>query len=90
MKIEIETILFFVLGLGILYFMGQMIFAPAKTMCKFLANSLIGAAVAIGLNLVGRSVGFYVPINPVTAIIIGTLGLPGILLIFLLKLILGF
>lgn len=90
MKVEIETILFFVLGLGILYFMGQMIFAPAKTMCKFLANSLIGAAVAIVLNLAGQQFGFYFPVNPVTAIIIGTLGLPGILLIFLLKLILGF
>ena len=89
MDIDIQTILFFALGLGILYFMGQMIFAPAKTVTKFLANSLIGAAVAVILNLVGNQVGFNFPVNPVTAIIIGTLGLPGVLLIFILKLILG-
>ena len=89
MGIDIQTILFFILGLGILYFMGQMIFAPAKTITKFIANSLIGAAVAIVLNIIGEQVGFYFPVNPVTAIIIGTLGLPGVLLIFVLKLILG-
>lgn len=90
MGISWQVILFFGLGLVILYFLGKMILSPSKIFIKFLVNSLIGAAVVIIINLVGERFGFYFPVNPFTAITVGVLGVPGVILIFVLKLILGF
>ena len=90
MGITWQTILFFALGLSILYFLGYIILSPVKILMKFMLSSIIGAAVVIVINLIGEQMGFYFPVNPLTAVIVGTLGLPGVLLIFVLKLILGF
>ncbi|TCW39441.1 pro-sigmaK processing inhibitor BofA family protein [Laceyella sacchari] len=49
--------------------------------------SAIGGLVLFLINLVGQYVHFHIPINPVTAIVAGMLGAPGVLYLVAVKLI---
>ncbi|MFZ5974904.1 MAG: pro-sigmaK processing inhibitor BofA family protein, partial [Bacillota bacterium] len=60
-----------------------------KVLMKFLLNGVIGGLMLWILNLVGGYIGISVVINPVTALIAGFLGVPGVVLILLLQVILG-
>jgi inhibitor of the pro-sigma K processing machinery len=87
--IGIQEILFFALGLTLLYFLGYIILSPFTLVMKFVLNSFLGAAVVVIINLIGQNFGFTIPVNPASALIVGFLGLPGVVLLFLLKIILG-
>ena len=52
--------------------------APVKLVWKLLANGACGFACLWLLNTVAGFTGIYFPINAVTVLISGTLGLPGI------------
>ena len=87
--IGLQEILFFALGLMLLYFLGYIILSPFTLLMKFVLNSFLGAAVLVVINLIGQNFGVTIPLNPATALIVGFLGLPGVALLFVLKLILG-
>jgi len=87
--IGLQEILFFALGLMLLYFLGYIILSPFTLLMKFVLNSFLGAAVLVVINLIGQNFGVTIPLNPATALIVGFLGLPGVALLFILKLILG-
>ena len=87
--IGLQEILFFALGLVLLYFLGYIILSPFTLLMKFVLNSFLGAAVLVVINLIGQNFGVPIPLNPATALIVGFLGLPGVALLFVLKLILG-
>ena len=87
--IGLQEILFFALGLVLLYFLGYIILSPFTLLMKFVLNSFLGAAVVVVINLIGQNFGVTIPLNPATALIVGFLGLPGVALLFVLKLILG-
>lgn len=75
-------------GLGALYLFGRIFAMPIKWILRLLANALLGGAVLIAINVVGGPLGFHIGINPVTALVVGLLGLPGVLLLLLLSLLL--
>ena len=81
-------ILYFVLGIVLLYLSGRLLLAPFKLLLKLGLNSLLGAAAIVIINLIGRSFHFMIPLNPLNAVLTGVFGLPGVLLIFLIRLIL--
>lgn len=87
--IGLKEILFFALGLCLLYFLGYIILSPFSLLMKFILSAFLGAAVVVVINLVGGSFGVTIPVNPATALIVGFLGLPGVVLLLVLKLILG-
>ncbi|TCS95434.1 pro-sigmaK processing inhibitor BofA family protein [Hazenella coriacea] len=68
-------------GAGIIFFMmlNRSIKKPLKWIWMGLLYSAIGALVLFIVNLLGQVMDFHIPINPVTAMITGLLGLPGIL-----------
>ena len=90
MKLEFDPmlILYFVLGIIVLYFSGRLILAPFKLILKLGLNSILGAAAIVIINLIGQSFHFMIPLNPLNALLTGVFGLPGVLLIFLIRLIL--
>jgi inhibitor of the pro-sigma K processing machinery len=87
--IGFQEILFFALGLVLLYFLGYIILSPFTLLMKFILSAFLGAAAVVVINLAGASFGVTIPVNPATALIVGFLGLPGVVLIFVLKLIFG-
>ncbi len=59
----------------------------AKRLIELLINSLIGIIVLWLLNKFGGSLGISIPINFITAIVVGILGFPGVIILLLLNLI---
>ena len=77
----------YVLGLLILFVVTKIFFKPIKFTVRLIANSIIGALVLYLINLLRPVLGIYIGINPVTALITGLLGLPGVCLILVLQII---
>lgn len=59
--------------------------APIRWAFKLLINALIGFVALFLVNILGSFVGLSLGINWLNAIITGTLGLPGIVLLLLIK-----
>lgn len=86
--IDFQVILFFALGLVLLYFTGWLLLAPLRIILKLLINGILGGLILLLINIVGGIFSVTIPINPLSALIAGYFGLPGIILLFLLKIIL--
>lgn len=80
------TVIFaYMFGLFLIYLIGRMFLMPIKLVFRLIYNALIGGALLWVLNFIGGHVGFTIAINPVTALIAGFLGLPGVILLILFK-----
>ncbi|WP_129721660.1 pro-sigmaK processing inhibitor BofA family protein [Xylanivirga thermophila] len=88
LNIPVNVIVAYGLGLLLLYVIGWLLLVPFKVIWKFIFNGILGGIVLWILNMVGKHIGVVIAINPVTAIIVGFLGIPGIILILLLQFIL--
>ena len=87
--IDFMVVLFFALGLVLLYLTGWLLLAPLKLIMKLLVSGLLGGLMLLVINLVGGFFSVTIAINPLSAVIAGYFGLPGIILLLLLKLILA-
>lgn len=83
---EYNVIFAYVFGIVLLYVVGRMFLMPIKLIFRLIYNALIGGAMLWALNFVGLHIGFTIAINPITALIAGFLGLPGVILLILFKL----
>ena len=86
--IDFMVVLFFALGLVLLYLTGWLLLAPLKFIMKLLVNGLLGGLLLLVINLIGGFFSVTIAINPLSAVIAGYFGLPGIVLLLLIKLIL--
>ena len=78
---EAGIFLAYSVGLLVVYFFGRMMLVPLKKLMKLLLNSVIGGACLLAINVLGSSFGIAVPINILTAICTGILGVPGVIAI---------
>ena len=85
MGIGFDVIIAYVVGLLLLFLIGWLLITPIKVLLKFILNGVIGGLMLWALNLLGGALGISVAINPVTALIAGFLGVPGVILILLLQ-----
>lgn len=79
----------YALGLILLYVLGWLLLVPLKMILKFIYNGIIGGIVLWLLNVVGGIIGVTIAINPVNALVVGFLGIPGVILLLLLQWILA-
>lgn len=56
---------------------------PIKTVSKIFFNALVGTILLIPLNYILAPVGFFVGINLFTIIVMGVLGFPGVIMLYL-------
>ncbi|MDR6225323.1 pro-sigmaK processing inhibitor BofA family protein [Desmospora profundinema] len=75
-----------VIGLLLLMFVSRSIIKPLRWMWFGILYTAVGALVLFVLNLAGEWIDFRLPINPVTALITGLLGLPGVVCLIVVKL----
>ena len=87
--IDFTVMLFFALGLVLLYFSGWLLLAPLKFILKLIVSGVLGGVLLLLLNLVGGIFSVNIAINPLSAIIAGYFGVPGIVLLLVLKIILA-
>lgn len=75
--------------LVILYIVAQVFLKPIKLLWKLILNSAIGLVLLLVVNYGGAYFDFSLPINPITVLVAGFLGLPGIILLICFQLLLG-
>lgn len=85
MAIDYSVILAYIFGIIFLFVIGRILLVPMKIVLKFIYNALIGGIILLGINFIGNLVGFNIALNIVTALVVGILGLPGIILLVILK-----
>ena len=76
----------YAVGLIALFLIGKMLMKPFKWILKLLCNALVGGLLLILFNVVGSQFDFIININPVTSLIAGFLGVPGVILLVFLNL----
>ncbi len=74
--------------LVVIYIGAQLIMKPLKLISKLIINSLIGILLLLIANYGGSFFGFELPINVITILVAGFLGIPGILLLVCFQLLL--
>lgn len=88
MDLTIGTLVAFLIGLVLLYFIGMLLVIPIRIIIKLIINGIIGGVILLLFNLVGGLFGAFIPINPLNAIIVGILGVPEVILLLILQFIL--
>ncbi len=89
MAIDYGVILAYGVGIILLFILGRIFIVPLKAVLKLVINALLGAVAILLINWVGGLIGFHIALNIYTAFIVGTLGIPGFVLLVILKLIFG-
>ncbi len=83
---ELASIGAFAVGLIAIYFIAKIITLPAKIALKLLYNGALGGILLWVVNLIGSNFGFEIGINFISALIAGFLGIPGVVILALWKL----
>lgn len=77
-----------IFGLITVYILIWILYSPIKAFLKIVLNSAIGTAALVVINFIFGFAGFSVGINIWTAASVGLLGVPGLFLVILLKVLL--
>jgi inhibitor of the pro-sigma K processing machinery len=86
---DTKSILIFIACIAIIMIFGKYFLFPIKKIIKLVFNSLLGALLIFIINLIGTSFNFHIGLSIVNAIIVGLLGIPGAILLILLKIFCG-
>lgn len=85
MSINYSVILAYAVGIIVLFIVGRVLLVPMKVVLKLVYNALLGAIVLIVVNFLGGYIGFHLALNVITAFVVGILGVPGFILLVVLK-----
>ena len=69
-----------------LFLFGRIFIVPLKKILKLVLNSIAGGLVIFLINLIGANFEFHVGLNVFTSILVGLLGLPGAVILVIVKL----
>ena len=83
METGFATLVGYALGLLVIIVVLGIFLKPVKTFVKFLANSLASIGIVALINYFGAFFGIHIGINPISAIALGLLGIPAIVLILI-------
>jgi len=72
--------------LVIIFIIAKLIMKPIKLVWKLVINSIIGLVLLMLANYIGAYLDFSLPLNVLTVLIAGFLGIPGILLLICFQL----
>ena len=89
MKLDTNTIIIYIACICFLFLFGKIFILPLKSVLRLVLNSILGGILIYIINLIGSLFGFHIGLNYITAIFAGILGIPGTILLVILKLILG-
>lgn len=83
--LQFNVIIAYVFGLILLYVIGWILVVPLKVILKLIYNGILGGIALIVINVLGGFIGISIGINPITALIVGALGMPGVVLLLFLQ-----
>ena len=82
---ETNSIIAFLACVSVLFVFGKILVLPMKKILKLLMNSVLGGILICIINIVCASFNFHIGLNLGTSIFIGILGVPGAILLVILK-----
>lgn len=85
MHFDMTSIMAYVTGLVLVFVFCRIFIKPIKWMIKLLINGILGGLILAAVNFVGGFAGITVIINPLSALISGLLGVPGVILVIILQ-----
>ena len=85
---ELNAVIMFITCIICLFIFGKIFIWPLKNILKLVFNSILGGILIYIINLIGMNFGFHIGLNLVTATTVGVLGVPGAILLVILKIIL--
>ena len=80
-----KIVLIFIACIAILVVFGKSFAWPIKLITKLIINSALGTLLIFIINLVGTSFNFHIGLNVINSVIVGILGIPGAVLLILIK-----
>jgi inhibitor of the pro-sigma K processing machinery len=89
LNVDYRVIFAYIAGIIFLYILGRFLLVPMKVVAKLIYSALIGGILLLIINFAGESFGFHIAFNVITALIAGFLGVPGIILLVVMKYMFG-
>ena len=84
MDMQIDVFLTYVGVVVLVFVTGKIFLWPLKVILRLTVNSILGGIGIFLINIVGSGFGIMIPLNMISAVMVGILGLPGtVLLLFL-------
>lgn len=87
--LDYNSIIAFIACIFFIFIVGKIFILPLKTILKFILNSVVGGIIIFIINLIGGFWNFHIGLNIFTSIIVGILGVPGTILVIMIKLLIG-
>lgn len=87
--LDINSIIVYIACIIFLFLIGRFFIIPLKSIAKLIGNSIIGGILIFIINSIGSLFDFHIGLNIGTAIVTGILGIPGVILLILLKIFIG-
>ena len=81
-----QNVIIYLACICFIFLLGKIFIVPIKTVLKLAINSILGGVLIYIINLIGGTFGFHIGLNLITSICIGILGIPGAILLVVLKL----
>ena len=79
--ISLDMLVYALVGLALLFLIIKLLKWPLK----ILINGILGIILLYIANIVGSYIGFVLPVNAISALIAGFLGIPGIIFLVLFQ-----
>lgn len=83
---DFNSIIAYIACIFFLFIFGKVFIVPIKTILKLVLNSVLGGLVIFLINFIGSFFNFHIGLNLITSIFIGILGIPGAIVIVVIKL----
>lgn len=87
MGVQMGVFLTYVGAIVLIFLVGKIFLWPIKLVLKLAASSIIGGLAILLINAVGTGLGIFIPLNLISAVIVGVLGIPGAVLLLILTVI---
>lgn len=85
MNFDFNNIIAYIACIFFLFIFGKVFIVPIKTILKLIINSILGGVIIFVINLIGVNFGFHIGLNLITSIFIGLLGIPGTIVLVIIK-----
>lgn len=78
-------ILPYLIGVAILFVVLKILALPMKLIIKLVINGIVGGVIIFLINTIGVNFGFTIDLNWITALVVGFLGVPGVIIVAILQ-----
>lgn len=81
----LSTVFSYIIGLLLLFILGKIFAFPVRKIFQLIGNGIMGGLTLLLFNFIGGIFGLGVTINPLNALIVGLLGVPGVVLLLIFE-----